>query len=65
MADNTTSIERLERALGRGELTVEADGRRITYRSTADLLAALNYLKATSSTAAAPSAVTLASFERD
>lgn len=45
MADYTTQIAALEAALAAGELTVESDGDRLTYRSTADLLAALNYFR--------------------
>ncbi len=38
-------IAKLEEALASGVLTVESDGERITYRSRADLLGAIDYFK--------------------
>lgn len=38
-------IAALEDALASGELTVESDGDRVTYRSIADLAAALRYFQ--------------------
>lgn len=43
--DYATEIAALEAALAAGELTVESDGDRVTYRSTSDLLAALGYYR--------------------
>lgn len=43
MTDYSTKIGALEDALASGELTVESDGERVTYRSVADLKAALDY----------------------
>ncbi len=43
MADWATKKLALEEALASGELTVEADGDRVTYRSMSDLLKALDY----------------------
>lgn len=44
-AQVTEAITALETALASGELTVEYAGRRITYKSAADLVAALEYFK--------------------
>jgi hypothetical protein len=41
--DYAANIVLLEDALARGELTIEANGERITYKSTTDLVAAINY----------------------
>lgn len=41
-----TEIAALEAAAATGELTVESDGDRVTYRSTADLLKTLDYFRA-------------------
>ena len=38
-------IAKLEEALASGVLTVESDGERLTYRSRADLLGAIDYFK--------------------
>lgn len=43
--DYATEISSLEAAAASGELTVEQDGERVTYRSMSDLLWALNYFK--------------------
>lgn len=40
-----TEIAALEAAAATGELTVESDGDRVTYRSTADLLKTLDYFR--------------------
>lgn len=45
MTDYSTKIAALEDALASGELTVESDGDRVTYRSSTDLRAALDYFK--------------------
>lgn len=45
MTDYSAKIAALEEAAGSGELTIEADGRKITYRSMKELLAALDYFK--------------------
>lgn len=41
--DYAANIVALEAALAAGELTVEANGERVTYRSVPDLVAAINY----------------------
>ena len=71
-AEITAAIARLNAALAAGELTVEYAGRRVTYKSTDDLLKALSYLKSEASSVApgepAPasaSRTTYAAFERD
>lgn len=43
MTDYSTKIAALEEALASGELTVESDGERVTYRSIADLKGAIDY----------------------
>lgn len=45
MTDYSTKITALESALASGELTVESDGERVTYRSVRDLKEALVYFK--------------------
>lgn len=45
MAISQAGIDRLEAALVSGELTVEYDGTRITYRSTDDLRKAIAYAR--------------------
>jgi hypothetical protein len=66
--DYAVEIAALEGALAKGELTVETLDERVTYRSTADLGAALAYFR-TQARAAGPasrrSATTLAAFEAD
>jgi hypothetical protein len=53
--DYSTQIAALEKALASGELTVESDGDRVTYRSSADLKAALDYFRQQQAAAAASS----------
>lgn len=48
-----TEIAALEAAAASGELTVESDGDRVTYRSTADLLTTLDYFRAKAAAVAA------------
>ena len=43
--DYSAQIAALEAALAAGELTVESDGDRVTYRSAADLKSALDYFR--------------------
>lgn len=45
MADHSARIEALEEALASGELTIKVDGKETTYRSTKDLLSALDYFR--------------------
>lgn len=47
-----TEIAALEAALASGELTVESDGDRVTYRNTADLVATLDYFRRKAAAAA-------------
>lgn len=54
--DYATEIAALEAAAASGELTIEADGERVTYRSMADLLSALTYFRAQAVQNAAPAA---------
>jgi len=67
MTDYAAKILALEDAVGSGELTVEANGERVTYRSMSDLLAALTYFRGQQAAALATPAVasTLATFSRD
>lgn len=52
--DYTVEIARLEAAVSSGELTIEQDGERVTYRSMADLVTALNYFKGQATQAGRP-----------
>ncbi|HVM38300.1 MAG TPA: hypothetical protein VM265_07935 [Sphingomicrobium sp.] len=66
--DYATEIAALERAMASGELTVEADGDRVTYRSTSDLIAALDYYRRKAAAASGPQlrgGATFAVFDRD
>ncbi len=54
MTDYSSKIAALEEALASGELTVESDGERMTYRSVAELKAALDYFSARNSAAQSP-----------
>lgn len=54
MTDYSAKIAALETALASGELTVESDGERVTYRSITDLRSALDYFAAKQSAASAP-----------
>jgi hypothetical protein len=45
LTDYTAQITALEAALASGELTVEYNGRRVTYRSPQDILVAIAYLR--------------------
>lgn len=62
-----TEIAALEAAASSGELTIEQNGERVTYRSMADLLAALAYFRgraaAASTSGSTRSNTTLAQFE--
>lgn len=46
---NETEIAALEKAYASGALTVEYDGKRVTYRSQAEILSAISRLKAQAS----------------
>lgn len=65
--DYAVEIAALEAAAATGELTVESDGDRVTYRSMADLLAALGYFQRKAATNAATGSgattTTLAAFQ--
>lgn len=54
---NAARIASLEDALGRGVLTVESDGERVTYRSTTDLRNAIDYFNRAEAAAVAPGGV--------
>lgn len=45
MAFTTTQLAAIEAALASGELTVEYDGKRVTYRSMADLVTARDLIR--------------------
>ena len=49
--DYAIEIAALEAAAASGELTVESDGDRVTYRSTSDLLKMLDYFRGKASLA--------------
>ncbi|OAI25952.1 hypothetical protein A1351_15475 [Methylosinus sp. R-45379] len=68
----TAAIGALEVALASGELTIEYSGRRVTYRSTTELVAALDYFRraqlgvpASGPAPASADRGTYAAFERD
>lgn len=65
--DYATEIAALEAALAAGELTVESDGDRVTYRSTSDLLAQLRYFrdKAAAASSTLRRGTSVAVFDRD
>lgn len=65
--DYALEIAALESAAASGELTVESNGDRVTYRSTSDLLKMLDYFrtKATAGAVRPISTTTLAVYERD
>lgn len=67
MALTQTDVDNLESALASGELTVEYDGRRVTFRSVAELVQALAYAKQEVAAASAAGNVTqsFAGFTRD
>lgn len=46
MAIAQADIDRMETALSKGILTVERDGRRVTYQTSTELLKAISYAKA-------------------
>ena len=52
MAYTTTQLAAIEAAIATGELTVEIDNRRVTYRSISDLLKAKREIEAGLSAAA-------------
>ncbi len=65
--DYATEIAALTAAVASGELTIEANGERVTYRSMDDLMKALGFLErkaaANAASPAVRSATTLAVFE--
>lgn len=65
--DFVAEIAALEAAAATGELTVEDNGERVTYRSMKDLLAALEYFRgrarAAQPTSVRRSATTVAAYE--
>lgn len=66
MALTKSDIDALERALASGELTVEYGGRRVTYRSIAELKAALDYAQAAlAQTSPTSNQYSLAAFNRN
>ncbi len=46
MAYTTTQLEAVEAAIATGELTVEYDGKRVTYRSMTELIQARDLIRA-------------------
>ena len=52
--DYAAEIARLEGALASGELTIEQEGERVTYRSTKDLKAALDHFRQAAAQASQP-----------
>ena len=58
MTDYAANIVKLEAALAKGVRTVESDGERITYATTSDLIAALDYNRRMLGEASAPAGQT-------
>ncbi len=46
MSFSITDLSNIETAIATGEMTVEVDGKRVTYRSIADLITARNTIRA-------------------
>ncbi|MGE0155179.1 MAG: phage head-tail joining protein [Reyranellaceae bacterium] len=67
MALSQSDLTRLETALAQGEMTVEYDGRRVTFRSVAELKDAIAYVKGelAAQTAGGNVTTSYASFARD
>ena len=64
--DFAVEIAALEAAAATGELTVESDGDRVTYRAMKDLLAALTYFQGrarVASASATATTTTIAAFQ--
>jgi hypothetical protein len=57
VTDFTAKIAALEGALASGELSVESDGDKVTYRSVADLSKSLDYFRRQQAAADAPGGV--------
>lgn len=53
MAYSQTDLDNIETCIAAGELTVEHNGRRVTYRSTAELMQQRAFIKAQIDNAAA------------
>lgn len=52
--DFTAEITALQGAAASGELTIEQNGERVTYKNTADVLAAIAYFEGQAAKAATP-----------
>lgn len=64
MALQQSDLDALESALASGELTVEYDNKRTTFRSVAELVQAIAYVR-TQIAASAPVTQSFASFSKD
>jgi len=62
--ETADKIARLEAALASGELTIESNGERVTYRDNISLISAINYFRAQAQSESAQPAfgTTLATF---
>lgn len=67
MALTQAHLDALETAIASGELTVEYDGKRVTYRSISDLKAAADYVRSqiADQSAEGRAEQTLATFSRE
>lgn len=67
MAFTQTQLDAIETAIASGELTVNFEGKSVTYRSMDDLVKARNLIKAelAAASSTAPSRVSYTSFEKD
>tara|TARA_A100001391_G_scaffold136544_3_gene95291 strand:+ start:470 stop:685 length:216 start_codon:yes stop_codon:yes gene_type:complete len=66
MAYTQTDIDRLKSAIGQGTLTVEVEGKRVTYRSVAEMREILNMMQdeVSGSAAAAKNRMSRVAFRR-
>lgn len=62
MSDYSAKVAALEAALASGELSIESDGDKVTYRSIKDLRSSLDYFRGLQVSPARPS-TTLACFD--
>lgn len=61
MTDYSAKIAALEEAIGSGELTIESDGERVTYRSMDDLMKAHRFFVGQQASATPTGASTMSS----
>ena len=65
MALTASDLTALETALASGELTVEYDNKRVTFRSVDELVKAISYVKSQLTSASTQVTQSFASFSKD